>query len=160
MAVKIDGIDLKILGILQERGRITNLQLSNEIGLSPAPTLERVRKLERDGFIHSYHANINHEKLGIGLRAFIEVSLTRQRENAIQKFLKQVMEIEEIVECYQVTGEFDYQLKVMTHDIAAFDKLITERLSTIEEIGHMQSYIILSTIKNEQITPSNFAHER
>lgn len=153
MAEKIDAIDVKILRILQERGRVTNLQLSNEIGLSPAPTLERVRKLEKRDYISSYHANVNHEKLGVGLQAFIEVSLARQRENAIHNFITAVMSIEEIVECYQVTGEFDYQLKVMTQDIAAFDQLITERLSTIEEIGHMQSYIILSTIKNSRSVP-------
>ncbi|MGD1846434.1 MAG: Lrp/AsnC family transcriptional regulator [Salibacteraceae bacterium] len=159
MADKIDAIDLKILSILQERGRITNLQLSSEIGLSPAPTLERVRKLEKRGYIPSYHAQVNHEKLGIGLQAFIEVSLARQRENAIHNFITAVMEIEEIVECYQVTGEFDYQLKVMTKDIAAFDQLITERLSTIDEIGHMQSYIILSSIKSSRSVPLlNYEH--
>ena len=74
MAVKIDKIDLKILRILQEEGRITNLELSNKIGLSPAPTLERVRKLEKNQYINSYHATINEKSLGIGIQAFIQVS--------------------------------------------------------------------------------------
>ena len=77
MAVKIDKTDLKILKILQEDGRITNLQLSNQVGLSPAPTLERVRKLEKQGIIDSYHADVNAAKMGMGIMAIIQVSLVR-----------------------------------------------------------------------------------
>jgi Lrp/AsnC family transcriptional regulator, leucine-responsive regulatory protein len=87
MSNKLDKIDLTILKKLQEDGRMTNLQLSQEIGLSPAPTLERVRKLEKTGFIKSYHAVVNEEELGIGIKAIIQVSLTRQIENAIQSFV-------------------------------------------------------------------------
>jgi len=152
MGRKIDDTDYKILRILQERGRITNKQLASEIGLSPAPTLERVRKLEEE-YINSYHASIDHGKLGLTIQAFIQVSLERQRENAIQKFVEKIGEVEEIVECHQVIGDFDYLLKVMTTDIRSFDKLITETLSTIEEIGHMKSYVILSTLKDTKVAP-------
>ena len=98
MAVKIDKTDLKILKILQKEGRITNLQLSNQVGLSPAPTLERVRKLEKQGIIDSYHANVNADKMGMGIMAIIQVSLVRQIDNALQNFKHQIMEIDEIVE--------------------------------------------------------------
>jgi len=156
MAQNLDKTDLKILKTLQENGRITNLQLSNEIGLSPAPTLERVRKLEKAKFIMSYHALANSEKLGIGIKALIQISLARQVENAIQNFTKLVMEIPEIVECYQVTGRFDYQMMIMVEDIAAFEKLISEQLSKIEEIGSMESYVILSTVKRSHIIPLDY----
>ena len=147
MAVKIDKTDLKILKMLQEDGRITNLQLSSEIGLSPAPTLERVRKLEKHRIIESYHANVSADKMGMGIKAIIQVSLVRQLDNALQNFKRQIMEIDEVVECLQVTGAFDYQLRVVVKDIPAFDKLITERLSKVEEIGQMQTYVVLSTVK-------------
>ena len=154
--MSIDKTDLQIIRILQENGRITNLQLSTEIGLSPAPTLERVRKLEKASLIRSYHAAINEKELGIGIKAFIQVSLLRQRENAIHNFVDQVLAMDEIVECMQVTGSFDYQLKIMVADIPAFDKLISEKLSTIEEIGTMQSYVILSTIKDSKVIPLHY----
>lgn len=153
MSRGLDRIDYKILRILQERGRITNLQLSSEIELSPAPTLERVRKLEQGGYIQSYHAQVDPEKLGLRIKAFIQVSLTRQRENAITSFVDKINAIDEIVECEQVTGDFDYQLKVIAADISSFDHLITHRLSAIEEIGHMKSYIILHTIKSSKVAP-------
>lgn len=156
MAVKIDKIDLKILRILQEEGRITNLELSNKIGLSPAPTLERVRKLEKNQYINSYHATINEKSLGIGIQAFIQVSLTRQLDNAINSFQDKVNSIAEVVECYQVTGSFDYQLKVMVKDIESLDRLITDKLGKIEEIGQMQSYIILSAVKSSKVVPFEY----
>ncbi|MCI5054647.1 MAG: Lrp/AsnC family transcriptional regulator [Flavobacteriales bacterium] len=156
MAVKIDKTDLKILKILQEDGRITNLELSNKIGLSPAPTLERVRKLEKSQLINSYHAAVNEKTLGIGIQAFIQVSLVRQLDNAIESFQKKIQEIAEVVECYQVTGSFDYQLKIMVQDIPAFDKLISEKLGKIEEIGQMESYVIISTVKNSKVIPLEY----
>lgn len=156
MAVKIDKIDLKILKILQEEGRITNLELSNKIGLSPAPTLERVRKLERNKYIDSYHAVVNEKVLGIGIQAFIQVSLTRQLDNAIHSFQEKIQAIDEVVEVYQVTGSFDYQLKVMVQDIEALDGLITDKLGKIEEIRQMQSYVILSAIKSSKVVPFQY----
>ncbi len=156
MALKIDKIDLRILKILQEDGRITNLELSNKIGLSPAPTLERVRKLEKNKFINSYHAIVNEKTLGIGIQAFIQVSLTRQLDNAIASFQDKISKIDEVTECYQVTGSFDYQLKVMVKDIEGLDKLITDKLGKIEEIRQMQSYVILSTVKSSKVVPFEY----
>lgn len=158
--VKFDKIDLKILKILQENAKITNLQLSAEIGLSPAPTLERVKKLENAKLIKSYHAALDEEALGIGIKAFIQVSLTRQINNAIHNFKQQIMEIDEIIECYQVTGTADYQLKLMVKDIAAFEQLIEEKLSKIEEIGQMQTMVILSTVKDTKLIPLDYEREK
>jgi Lrp/AsnC family leucine-responsive transcriptional regulator len=151
--MKIDAIDRKILRILQEEGRITNLQLSEHIGLSAAPTLERVRKLERAGIIQSYHARVDASKLGFGLKVIIQVSLIRQIDNAMQKFVDQIRDIEEVVECAQVTGDYDYYLKVVVKDIAEYDELVNTKLSKIEEIGQMRSSVLLSTIKESTVIP-------
>jgi Lrp/AsnC family leucine-responsive transcriptional regulator len=150
---KIDKIDLKILRILQQDGRITNLQLSSYIGLSPAPTLERVKKLEKWGLIKSYHALVDENVLGIGIVAFIQVSLVRQVNNSIEKFKNEISTITEITECYQVTGESDYLIKIMVKDIQAFEKLISDRLSRIEEIGQMKTMMVLSKTKDTRLIP-------
>jgi Lrp/AsnC family leucine-responsive transcriptional regulator len=156
MQLNLDKTDLKILRILQENAKITNLQLSGEIGLSPAPTLERVKKLENAKLIRGYHAEVNEEALGIGIRAIIQITLTRQIENAISSFKKEIGKIPEIMECYQVTGSADYILIVMLKDIRDFEALISQRLSKMEEIGQMQTMMILSKVKDSKTLPLNY----
>lgn len=156
MNLHLDKTDLKILRILQNNGRITNLQLSSEIGLSPAPTLERVKKLEQSNLIKSYHASVDEEVLGLGIKAFIQVSLARQIANAIENFKKQIVQIEEVMECYQVTGDADYMIKAMVKDIPAFERLIGQKLSKIEEIGQMKTMVILSKVKESKVIPLEY----
>lgn len=154
--MKLDSIDLKILKKLQENGKITNLQLSKEIGLSPAPTLERVKKLETNGFIESYHALVNEEKLELGITAFMQISLIRQRDNAINDFLAQIEKIDEVMECYNVTGQADYLLKIIVKDIKHFDYLVKEKLSPIEQILNMQSMIVINRDKYSKVLPYTY----
>jgi len=154
--MKVDVTDLKILKELQENSKITNVELSKKIGLSPAPTLGRVQKLEKSGYIESYHARVNALELGLGFTALIQVSLTRQVKNAISNFIKQIEQIDEVVECLQLTGNFDYQLKIIVKDIPAFDRLISDKLSLIEEIGQMQTLVVLSEIKKSFVLPANY----
>jgi Lrp/AsnC family leucine-responsive transcriptional regulator len=156
MSHHLDKIDLKILRILQENAKITNLQLSAEIGLSPAPTLERVKKLENAKLIKGYYTEVNEEALGVGIKAIIQITLTRQIENAIANFKKEINKIPEIMECYQVTGSADYILIVMLKDIRDFEMLISNRLSKMEEIGQMQTMMILSKIKDSKVLPLNY----
>jgi Lrp/AsnC family leucine-responsive transcriptional regulator len=150
---KLDKIDLNILQQLQDNGKITNLQLSDEIGLSPAPTLERVRKLESSGIITGYHAIVNEKILGMGIKAFIQLSLERQVENSLNTFSERMAEIEEVVECHLVTGTCDFMLKVIVKDIAAFENLITNKLGNVEVIRNMQTMVILSQTKVSAIVP-------
>ncbi|HRG39436.1 MAG TPA: Lrp/AsnC family transcriptional regulator [Bacteroidia bacterium] len=152
----LDKIDLKILRILQENAKITNLQLSGEIGLSPAPTLERVKKLETAKLIQGYYTQVNEEALGIGIKAVIQITLARQLENAISNFKKEINKIPEIMECYQVTGNADYILIVLLKDIRDFENLISQRLSKVEEIGQMQTMVILSKIKDSKLLPLDY----
>ena len=153
---KLDSTDLKILKKLQENGKITNLQLSEDIGLSPAPTLERVRKLEAAKVITGYHATVDESTLGIGIKAFIQVSLGRQAANFINDFKEKIDAIQEITECYQVTGNCDFLLKIEVADIPAFEDLITNKLSTVEEIGNMQTLVILSQPKHSRVVPATY----
>lgn len=156
MTLNLDKIDLKILKTLQANAKITNLQLSAEVGLSPAPTLERVKKLENAKLIKGYYTEVNEEALGIGIKAIIQITLTRQIENAIANFKKEINRIPEIMECYQVTGSADYILIVMLKDIRDFEALISQRLSKMEEIGQMQTMMILSKVKDSKVLPLNY----
>ncbi len=156
MAVELDKTDLQILKILQQNGRITNLQLSNEIGLSPAPTLERVRKLENSGYILSYHALVDEEKLGLGIKTFIQVSLDFHQNDTIQVFLDAIQEIKEITECHHVTGQCDFLLKVYVKDIKAYEQLIMQKISRISVVKTFQTMIIMSTNKKEPTVPLEY----
>src|SRR3546814_6304632 len=98
MSAHLDKIDLHILRLLQKDGRITNLQLSNEVGLSPAPTLERVRKLENNGYIKSYHAAVNEEALGFGIKTFIQITVNLNMPDSRNNFIRKISEIDEVVE--------------------------------------------------------------
>ncbi len=154
--MSLDQTDYKILRKLQEEARITNLQLSNEIGLSPGPTLERVKKLEKNGYIKSYHAKLDNKKLELGIEALIMINLVRQVENAIVDFKKAINELPEVVECYQITGNADYMVKVIVKDIAAFEKLIANHFSKMEQIGQMQTMVVLSKVKESPIAPIDY----
>lgn len=156
MAAEIDKTDLQILKIMQQNGRITNLQLSNEIGLSPAPTLERVRKLENSGYILSYHALVDEEKLGLGIKTFIQVSLDFHKSNTIENFLNEIKEIKEITECHHVTGQCDFLLKVYVKDIKSYEQLIMQKISRITVVKTFQTMIIMSTNKKEPTVPLEY----
>ena len=155
--MKLDTIDLKILKVLQENSKITNIELSKKIGLSAATSLGRVQKLEKQGFISSYHAKVNKSKVGLGFMALVQVSMLRQSSAAVKNFLDKVMEIDEIIECLQLTGNFDYQLRIVVKDIPAFDRIIAQKLGAIEEIGQMQTTVVLSTQKNSPVMPLDYS---
>ncbi|GAL83795.1 AsnC family transcriptional regulator [Sporocytophaga myxococcoides] len=150
---KLDPIDRQILEKLQANAKITNSQLAQEIGLSPAPTLERVRKLENAGLIKSYHAQVDTEKLGLGVGIFILISLSSHKKNQIKSFVEKINNIPEVIECHHITGSGDFLLKVLTHNISSYQELILEKLVDIEEIGNMQSMVILSTYKDSKVMP-------
>ena len=153
---KLDKIDLKILKILQNNSKITNLELSKQIGLSPAPTLERVKKLESTKIIESYHAIVNPTSIGLNVKTFVLVSLAWQKEKALNNFLEKVKAIEEITECYIITGEADFLIKIICKDIPTYEQLLFKTLSQIEEIERLKTLMTLSTVKNSKILPFNY----
>lgn len=158
--IQLDQLDIQILSILQLNGKVSNIALSKKIGLSPGPTLERVKKLEKLNIIKGYHAQLNPDILGVGFTALMQLSLASQHEEAIEGFKLKIQEIDEITECYQLAGNFDYQLKVMVNDIPTFEKLLREKLSKIEEIRQMQTMVVIAKIKdNKGIPIKSTSHE-
>lgn len=151
--VKLDKIDRKILEILQSNAKITNAQLSKDIGLSPAPTLERVKKLETSGIISSYHAKLDTDKVGLGVQTFVQVSLKGHNKKNIDVFLDQINRISEVIECHHITGSGDFILKIISSDIQTYQKLMLEKVSEIDVVDGLQSMIILSTFKDSKVMP-------
>ena len=156
MTDKFDNIDLRILKILQENSKITNLDLSKKIGLSPAPTLERVKKLESTGVVVSYHAAVNPQEIGLNVKTFVLVSLAWQKDNALNNFLDKIKEIDEITECYIITGEADFLIKIVCKDIPTYEQLLFKTLSQIEEIERLKTLMTLSTVKDSKILPFKY----
>jgi len=153
---KLDKIDLKILKILQENSKITNLDLSKKIGLSPAPTLERVKKLELSEIIASYHAKVNPSSIGLNVRTFVLVSLAWQKDNALENFIEKINNIDEVTECYIITGDADFLLKIMCKDIPSYEQLLFKKLSQIEEIERLKTLMTLSKVKKSRILPYDY----
>ena len=153
---KFDKIDLKILKILQQSSKITNLDLSKKIGLSPAPTLERVKKLESSGIIKSYHALVDTQAIGLSVKTFVLVSLAWQKENALNAFLEKIKKISEITECYIITGEADFLIKIICSDIPTYEKLLFKTLTQIEEIERLKTLMTLSTVKDSKLLPFDY----
>ncbi len=153
MKIKLDPTDRKILELLQTNSNITNAQLASEIGLSPAPTLERVKKLENAGVIKSYHAVVDQASIGLGVCTFVTVSLKGHNKENIDKFIKAISKIEEVVECHHVTGQADFIMKIVASDIPAYQSLMLEKVSNIEVVDNMQSTVILSTFKDSRVIP-------
>lgn len=153
MNYKLDQIDRKILEILQNNAKITNAQLSKEVGLSPAPTLERVKKLEQTGIIESYHAKLDPAKIGLGVSTFVHVGLKGHNKENIEIFLNAIGNIDEIIECHHVTGTGDFVLRVIAKDITSYQRLMLEKVSEIPVVDNLQSMVILSTFKEKKSMP-------
>jgi len=156
MSDKLDKIDLNILRILQDNSKITNLDLSKRIGLSPAPTLERVKKLEQNDVIKSYHAHISPEAIGLEVKTFVLVSLDWRKSMARENFLGQVESIDEITECYIITGEADFLLKIVCKDIPTYERLLFKTLQQIDEIERLKTLMTLSTVKDVKRLPYDY----
>jgi len=146
----LDRIDRAILECLQADGRMTNSDLSKRVNLSATPCLERVRRLERDGYIESYHAKLNPEKVNAGFLTFITVSLDKTNENIFSRFKAKIAEIPEVMECHMVGGGFDYILKTRTESMGAYRRLMEERLSDIPEIASTNSYFVMEAVKDSR----------
>ena len=151
--MKIDKIDKKILEILQRNAKITNAQLSKEIGLSPAPTLERVRKLESKGIISGYNAKLDMSKIGLGVSTFVMVTLKGHNKKNLVSFLDKIKDVDNVIECHHITGSADFILKVVSENIESYQELMLETVSEIEVTDSLQSMVILSTFKDSKVMP-------
>jgi DNA-binding Lrp family transcriptional regulator len=155
MAIKLDEIDKNILNILQRNAKITNSQLAKEVGLSPAPTLERVKKLENLGVIKSYHAELDQDLMGLGVCVLIQATLQGSDKIVMESFKKRIQEIPQVIECHHITGSSDFMLKILSRNMKSYNEFILDELIELKEIGNLQSMVVLSTVKDSKVLPLN-----
>jgi Lrp/AsnC family transcriptional regulator, leucine-responsive regulatory protein len=149
----MDKIDKKILKILQTNARITNKELASQLGLSPPPTLERVKKLEQAGYICGYCAILEPTKIGLATTMMVSVTLHHHSEDSIKEMYRAVDSLDEIMECYHVTGDSDFMLKVVCPDIYQYERFVREKLVKLNSLGKIKSSVVLSTLKNSKAYP-------
>lgn len=145
--------DARILEILQEQGRISNVQLAAKVGLSPSAVLERVRKLEERGIIERYATLLDNRKIGLGTIAFVGVTLHHHQAGAIQSFHRFVRESDKVLECYHVAGAEDYVLKVYARDIDDYEHFLLSDLTKTRGVDKVTTMFVLSTLKRETALP-------
>ncbi|MEH6756067.1 MAG: Lrp/AsnC family transcriptional regulator [Parasphingorhabdus sp.] len=133
----IDDIDRRILIALQENGRATNYELSERVGLSPSPCLRRIRVLESTGAIERYTALVNPESLGLSVTAFVRVRLGGQDDRHLEEFENTIADFQEVMECYLMTGEADYQLRVLVSSLAHFEDFLRQKLTRIDGVSQV-----------------------
>ena len=150
---EIDSIDLKILRILQDEGRISNLDLSKKIEMSPPPTLRRVRDLEDNGYIDGFRANLDPSKLGYDLVAWIFVSLKNQNEESLGSFEKLVWGLEPIRECFMLNGEIDFILKCVVKNMNEFNNFLTTHVTSNENILSVKTAFVIKNTKKLGTVP-------
>ena len=146
-------VDKQILEILQRQGRVPNVQLASEVGLSPPAVLERVRKLEERGIIERYVALVDNKKVGMGTVAFVAVSLNLHQQDSIENFHGFVKECVKVLECYYVAGTDDYLLKIYSRDIDDYEHFLLNKLTRTKGIDRVRTMFVLSTLKRETALP-------
>jgi Lrp/AsnC family leucine-responsive transcriptional regulator len=145
--VVMDEKDLAILRLLQENARITIKEISGKVHLSTTPVHERIKRMEETGIIKQYATLVDHNKVNKGLMVICYVSLKQHSKNAGVKFIKTIHELNEVVECYSISGEFDFMLKVISEDMNSYYDFHINKLSQIENMGHVQSIFVMGIIK-------------
>ncbi|WP_240231989.1 Lrp/AsnC family transcriptional regulator [Devosia lacusdianchii] len=149
----LDDIDRKILAVLQANAHATTEQLSAAVGLSPSPCARRVRRLESDGIIKAYIAVVDQEKIGLPISVFASIKLERQREDELDRFSNAVMAWPEVAECYLMTGQRDYLLRIVVKDLAAYESFLKQKLTRLEGVASIESSFALGQVKNAQALP-------
>lgn len=150
---RLDRIDYQLLNLLQFNAKVTNAYLSQQIGLSQAAIFERVRKLENSGYIKNYYAQVDSAKAGLNMTFFVHIALASSKKLSVDEFLNKVNTLNEVVECHHITGSGNFLLKVVTQDLATFQKLIMNEMSSFEEITNLESMVVLSCVKDSKVMP-------
>ncbi len=151
--VNLDDTDIRILKILQQNCQLTVKELAARINLSTTPTFERQKRLERDGYIKKYVAVTDHHKLGNNIIVLCNIRLKQHTHDLIQEFMDTVQNIEQITECYNTTGDYDFQIKVFARDMKDYQDFMLNTLGNINCIGSLHSIIVIGEIKNSHCIP-------
>ncbi|PWH82575.1 AsnC family transcriptional regulator [Algibacter marinivivus] len=149
-----DATDKKLLEYIQQDSKQTNKELSNKLGLSVTAVYERIKKLEKEGFIDGYIAIVNKEKVNRNFVVFCHVKLVQHSQEFVIKFEKEVKQLSEVLECYHLSGDYDYLLKVIVEDMTAFREFMVNKLTSINHIGSTHSMFVINEVKHS--TAINF----
>ena len=150
---KLDSIDMRILAELQADGRITNVELSRRAKITAPPCLRRMRSLEKAGYIRGYHANLDARSLGFEVSGYVFVGLSSQAESDLKAFEDQVRLWPAVRECYMLSGEVDFLLKVVAKDLSAFQTFITDVLTAAKNVASVKSSLVIHPTKSEPGVP-------
>jgi len=146
--MNLDALDISILKLLQKDAKLTNKALSNQLSLSVTAIYERVKKLEKSGIIKQYVALLSKEKVNQSFVAFCHVKLVKHTHENIKKFEKEVIKIDEVLECYHLSGDYDYLLKVHVKDMEEYRKFMIEKLTNLDHIGSTHSMFMINQVKH------------
>jgi Lrp/AsnC family leucine-responsive transcriptional regulator len=149
----LDDIDRRILARLQDNARLTNVELAEAVGLSPSPCLRRVRDLEGSGVIRRYVALLDPATVGLPVSVFVNVTLERQIEAALERFEAAILKRPEVMECYLMTGDADYLLRVVTADLSAYERFLVEHLTRVPGVASIKSSFALKQVKYRTALP-------
>lgn len=149
----LDRTDLKILRELQVNARLSNTELAQRINLSPTPCSERVKNLERQGFIESYQARLSPKLLDLELLVFVEITLQRTSPDVFAEFSEAVRQRPEVLECHLVSGNFDYLIKARVADMRAYRELLGETLLMLPGVSGSRTYVVMEEVKESQVLP-------
>ena len=150
---QIDRIDRNILVELQKNGRLSNVELSKRVGLSPTPCLERVKRLEKENYIMGYHATLNPQKLDASLLVIVEITLTKTSPDVFDDFSKAVHNLDVIQECHLVSGDFDFLLKTRVKDMLAYRELLGNTLLRLPAVSESRTYVVMEEVKSTNVLP-------
>ncbi|HSK41826.1 MAG TPA: Lrp/AsnC family transcriptional regulator [Arenibaculum sp.] len=151
--ITLDGFDIRLLAALQEDARLSNVALSEKVHLSPSQVHRRLRRLEDVGVIARYTAQIVPDSVGLGVLAFTSVSLERHGESPATRFAQAVAHLPEVLECFSVTGEADYMLRIVAPDLKAFSDFLMHALMPLPGVRSVRSNIVLETVKQTTVLP-------
>ncbi|OWY19968.1 Lrp/AsnC family transcriptional regulator [Sphingobacteriales bacterium UPWRP_1] len=148
-----DATDRRIMHLLQQNCALTHKEIAAETGLTTTPVYERIKRLEREGFISGYVALLNPEKVGRSLTVFCLVSLKEHAKSLLEKFVEEVLRFEEVMECYHIAGNYDYLLKVAVKDMEAYRHFIVNNLAAMNNVAHAHSSFVMTTEKHSTALP-------
>ncbi len=150
---ELDQIDLKLLELLQQNGKITTKEIAQSVHLSPTPVYERIKRLEKEGVIEKYVALVKAEKVGKGLIVFCDITLKEHTKEIGYQFVQEIMSLKYVSECYNISGDYDFRLKVMVRDMKHYQEFVLNDLGTIKNIGSAHSTFVMGVIKHSYSVP-------
>jgi len=153
--IQLDAIDFRLLKLLQAKSNLTTKELAAKVNLSTTPVFERVKKLEKEGYIKKYVAILDAEKLEKGLIVFCNITIKEHTREIGNQFVKDILSLEEVTECYNISGDYDFLLKVLVRDMKEYQNFVLNHLGGVKNIGSAHSTFVMGEIKNSYSIPIN-----